>query len=482
MKVAISYPPLGDARHPTLGQNRQFQWFHNPSFIYPMVPASAATMLSGAGHQVLWNDAIAMMWTPERFRSFLESERPRLIAMETKTPVVKRHWEIIRRIKAEFPDTLVALFGDHVTALPEESMEMCPVDFVLTGGDYDFLLLSLVEHLEGRGDLEPGIWYREGGLPRNTGPFALDHDLNSTPEIDRDLTRWDLYGEHLFVKSPHTYTMAGRDCWYGRCTFCSWTTLYPSFRARSADKVLDEIGHLVDRYGIKEIFDDTGTFPEGGWLERFCRGMIERGYNRKIDISCNARVGSVSGDEYLLMSEAGFRLLKFGLESASQETLDRLRKGTTVQEIIDSCRLAKKAGLTVHLTTMVGYPWESVEDAGRTLELCRELLESGDADMLQATIVIPYPGTPLFEEARENDWLLTTDWDRYDMSAPVMKSPISEGEMKQLTQGLYRAFLSPRFIARTLLSIRSVDDLKFVARAGKAVLGHLRDFAIRRRQ
>ncbi|MBU4489450.1 MAG: B12-binding domain-containing radical SAM protein, partial [Actinobacteria bacterium] len=394
MKVAISYPPLGDARHPTLGQNRQFQWFHNPSFIYPMVPASAATMLSGAGHQVLWNDAIAMKWTPERFYAFLENERPRLIAMETKTPVVKRHWEIIRRIKAEFPDTLVALFGDHVTALPEESMEMCPVDFVLTGGDYDFLLLSLVEHLEGRGDLEPGIWYREGGLPRNTGPFALDHDLNSTPEIDRDLTRWDLYGEHLFVKSPHTYTMAGRDCWYGRCTFCSWTTLYPSFRARSADKVLDEIGHLVDRHGIKEIFDDTGTFPAGGWLERFCRGMIERGYNRKIDISCNARVGSVSGDEYLLMSEAGFRLLKFGLESASQETLDRLRKGTTVQEIIDSCRLAKKAGLTVHLTTMVGYPWESVEDAGRTLELCRELLESGDADMLQATIVIPYPGTP----------------------------------------------------------------------------------------
>lgn len=481
MKVAISYPPLGGERHPTLGQNRQFQWFHNPSFIYPMVPASAATMLSDAGHNVLWNDAIAMRWTPERFRAFLESERPRLIAMETKTPVVKRHWEIIRRIKADCPDMLVALFGDHVTALPEESMEMCPVDFVLTGGDYDFLLASLVEHLEGKGDLEAGVWYREEGRTRNTGPFTLDHDLDSAPEIDRDLTRWDLYGEHLFIKSPHTYTMAGRDCWYARCTFCSWTTLYPTFRARRPEDVLDEIGHLIDRYGVKEVFDDTGTFPVKGWLERFCRGMIERGYNHKISISCNARVGSMTGDEYLLMAEAGFRLLKFGLESASQETLDHLRKGTTVQEIIESCRLAKKAGLTVHLTTMVGYPWESAEDARRTLDLCRSLLKRGYADMLQATIVIPYPGTPLFEEARENDWLLTTDWDRYDMSGPVMKSPISEGEMKQLTQGLYRAFLSPRFIARTLLSIRSVDDLKFVARAAKAVLGHLRDFTTRRR-
>ena len=71
MKVAISYPPLGDPRHPTLGQNRQFQWFHNPSFIYPMVPAWAATMLNERGHQVLWNDGIAMQWSEDDFWSFM---------------------------------------------------------------------------------------------------------------------------------------------------------------------------------------------------------------------------------------------------------------------------------------------------------------------------------------------------------------------------------------------------------------------------
>lgn len=479
MKVAISYPPLGGDRHATLGQNRQFQWFHNPSFIYPLVPASAATMLKEAGHEVLWNDCIAMRWPPEKFWEFAAHERPGLIAMETKTPVVKTHWDLIGRLKAELPETVVVLFGDHVTALPEESLSNCPVDYVLTGGDHDFLLVNLIEHLEGGEPLEPGIWFRKGDAVECTGQFVLRHDLDALPEIDRELTRWQLYGEHLFIKEPNTYTMAGRDCWYAKCTFCSWTTLYPSFRVRSHDLVLDEIGHLIDRYGVKELFDDTGTFPAGGWLERFCAGMLERGYSERVQISCNARVGALSEEQFRLMARAGFRLLKFGLESANQKTLDRLRKGTTVPDIVDSCAMAKRAGLTVHLTTMVGYPWETREDAMRTVDLARKLLGEGHADMLQATIVIPYPGTPLFDEARANGWLQTTDWSRYDMSGPVLSSEIPDRELGRLTQGLYRAFLSPRFVGRTLLSIRSMEDLRFVGRAGKAVLGHLKDFALR---
>ena len=143
MKVSISYHPLSVKRHPTLGQNRQFQWFHNPSFIYPMVPASAATLLQHEGHEVLWDDAIAMKCSIDDWLRFIRSERPGLIAMETKTPVVKLHWEIVNRLKETLPDTRVALFGDHVTAMPEESFSNCPVDYVLTGGDYDFLLANL---------------------------------------------------------------------------------------------------------------------------------------------------------------------------------------------------------------------------------------------------------------------------------------------------------------------------------------------------
>ena len=158
------------------------------------------------------------------------------------------------------------------------------------------MLLNIVHHIENGEELEPGIWFRENGEIKNTGQFKLDHDLNSLPLIDRDLTNWNLYGEPLYKREPFTYTMVGRDCPWAKCKFCSWTTLFPKFRTRTPESLLDEIGMLIDKFGVREIFDDTGTFPAGGWLERFCNGMIERGYNKKIRLSCNFRFDYLNPD------------------------------------------------------------------------------------------------------------------------------------------------------------------------------------------
>ena len=172
--------------------------------------------------------------------------------------------------------------GDHVTALPQESMAMSKVDYVITGGDYDFLLLGIAMWKRNRTALPAGIWYREDEDIRNTGQFDLSGDLNTLPFIDRRLTKAHLYGEKWKKRSPFFYTLAGRDCPWAKCTFCAWTTTFPKFRVRTPESVLNEIGILISDYGVKEIFDDTGTFPSGGWLRKFCEGMIERGYNKEI--------------------------------------------------------------------------------------------------------------------------------------------------------------------------------------------------------
>ncbi|MCE5301065.1 MAG: cobalamin-dependent protein, partial [Spirochaetia bacterium] len=147
MKIMISYPPLKGDGTPTLGQNRQFQWFHNASFIYPMVPAAAATYLQSKGHNVMWDDSIASMRSFEQWEHILSDFKPDLIAMETKTPVVKQHWAITARIKELSPQTKVVMMGDHVTAMPDETMQNSQADFVITGGDYDFLLDSVCTYL-----------------------------------------------------------------------------------------------------------------------------------------------------------------------------------------------------------------------------------------------------------------------------------------------------------------------------------------------
>ncbi len=499
LRISIAYPPLESEKGvPLLSQNRQFQWFHSPTYIYPMVPASAATLLKSRGFDVSWDDFIAEEKSFDEFVSWYSSQRIDLILIETKTPVVKRHWKIIRQMKEISPETIIVMVGDHVTADPDESMRACPVDFILTGGNYDFLIADLSECLERnqgkicKEELDGGIYYRSSyaekkedtkdceayGAYSDTGHFRLHQDLSSLPMIDRELTKWRLYSEKNgnYKRLPGTYTMSARDCWYHKCSFCSWTTLYNTYNKRTPDQMLDEIGILIETYGVKEIMDDSGAFPTGEWLHRFCEGMIERGYNKKVIMDCNMRFCALSYDEYRLMYRAGFRFVLFGLESANQKTLDRIRKGEKIRDMIESCRLAKKAGLSPHLTIMFGYPWEGEKQISRTVRLGQYLLKKGYANTLQATIVIPYPGTPLYRQCQEKGWLATEDYDEFDMRRPVMRTPVGDERLKAAVQEVYKVAFSPEFIFRRIAGIRSADDVKFILRAAGKVLGHLTDF------
>ncbi|MBQ6247638.1 MAG: radical SAM protein [Kiritimatiellae bacterium] len=481
MKIAIAYPPLiSDKGAPLLSQNRQFQWFNRPTYIYPVVPASAATLLARAGHTVLWMDAISSRQTERDFVREVEESRPDLMMIETKTPVVHQTWDWVKALKRAVPEMKIALVGDHVTALPEESMKGCATDYILTGGDYDFLLKNLVDHLDGGKELEHGIWYRDDeGNPQNTGPFRLDHDLNSLPRIDRDLTCWERYSVHNgnYRRTPGAYVMAGRDCWHGKCTFCSWTTLYPTYRTRTPESVADEIGELIEKYGVREIMDDTGCFPVGDWLRRFCNLLIERGYNRKIYFDCNMRFGALKADDYALMKKAGFRFVLFGLESANQSTLDRVNKKLTVEQIRDGARMASRAGLDVHVTVMLGYPWETSAEIERTVTLATELLKRGWAYTLQVTRLIPYPGTPLYKECDAKDLLVTRTWEDFDMRAPVMKTEVPDEEIRCAIRRIYRAFFHPRALWNRLLNTRHpLEDARFYARGLLSLMGHLKDF------
>jgi len=416
-------------------------------------------------------------------QNILNKTSPDIAVIETKTPVVKRHWQIVRDLKARHPGMAVVMVGDHVTALPEETMANCPADYILTGGDYDFLLVNLLSCLQaGRGPdgFEPGIYWRGAdGVVRNSGAFRLDHDLKTLPWIDRDLTQWRLYSERNgnFSRIPGTYIMSGRDCWHGKCTFCSWTTLYPTFRARDPKEVCDEIGHLIEHYGVREIMDDTGCLPAGAWLRTFCEEMIRRGYHKKIRIDCNMRFGALDDALCRLMRKAGFRLVLFGLESANQSTLDRLVKAVKVEDITKGAKAAARAGLNVHVTVMLGYPWEGETEIANTVCFARNLLRKGYAYTLQVTMVIPYPGTPLFRELDRDGLLLTRDWDDYDMRTLVMKSGIPEERIKAAIRDIYRAFLHPETVLRRLIAMRSpLEDLKFFWRGFWYLMGHLRDF------
>lgn len=486
MKIVIAYPPLESAKGiPLLGQNRQFQWAKTPWNAYPIVPAYGASLLKQAGYQVAWLDGITAGWSFENWLAEFSRNKADVLVIETKTPVVKLHWQIIDKLKNKNPKLKIALAGDHVTALPEESMKQSRVDYILTGGDYDWLMLNLADYLSGKAQLEPGIYYRQGRKIVNTGKFVLNHNLDKLPFIDRELTDWRLYAykNSNYSRTPGTYTMFGRDCWWGKCSFCSWTTLFPgqSYRTMSVKRALAEISYTLEKIPVREIMDDSGTFPVGDWLTEFCQGMIRRKYQQQLKFDCNMRFNnSLVQKDYNLMAKAGFRFLLYGLESANQKTLDRLNKNLRVAQIEAGLKMAKKAGLWPHITVMIGYPWETKAETLNTLNLARRFFKQGLVESLQVTLVIPYPGTPLFDECSKAGWLETIDWNRYDMKEPVMKSKISDREIMQLINSVYSSFWSPQFIWRKLKEgLTSWDRFKYYFWLGIKYFGKRLDFSKR---
>lgn len=229
---------------------------------------------------------------------------------------------------------------------------------------------------------------------------------------------------------PGTHMMAARDCWYAKCSFCQWAKRYPHCETRSIESVLKEL-ITCQSLGFREVFDDSGTFPVGLWLKNFCVQRIKLGLN-KIPFSCNMRIGS--GCEYSLMKRAGFRMLLYGIESANQYTLNRLKKGIKNEEIIPEIKEAAKQGLEPHIAVMFGYPWENEKEEYKTLKLVHYLLRKGYAKTAQASLY-NVPGN------KAND----------------------RGYVKKI----YDVARSPEFWFHKILSLRSKDDFVYLLRSIK---------------
>ncbi|MEK7070829.1 MAG: hypothetical protein AAB966_03405, partial [Patescibacteria group bacterium] len=339
--VVVGYPPIESKKGVALlSQNRQFQYFNAATYIYPMVPAYAASNLQHHGYKVYWMDGISEKKKYDQWIDELAATGADYLMVETKSPIVKTHWKQINDIKEKLPHLKLVWVGDHVSYLPLELFENSNLDYAITGGDYDFMIVNLLNHIYMGEELEGGVYWRSTNKdikakPKgisilktkdkvyNSGPASLKHNLDTLPFVDRDLTKWELYAYENgnYKYTPATYMYSGRDCWWNRCTFCVWDhTINPigSYRSFSPERLFAEVKHVVDKYGVKEIFDDAGTMFIGPKLKKFCELLIKSGYNKKVRYGCNMRFNALNQEYYDLMGKARFRFILYGMESGNQ--------------------------------------------------------------------------------------------------------------------------------------------------------------------
>lgn len=226
--------------------------------------------------------------------------------------------------------------------------------------------------------------------------FQIDVPFEELPYPDRVFTdaknkRWQEYGNYKF--HPATHMMASNLCWWGRCTFCVDTLKLEKGEKRglrSVEHVIAEIDNLIE-LGYREVFDDSGTFPTGDWLAKFCSAMVDKQRNRKIVWGCNSKPIK---QDYKMMKEAGCRFILVGVESVNQKTLDIIKKGQTQENVERNLKSMADAGLEPHLTSMFGYPWETHEDAMRTVNFIHRMMKRGYVKTAQASVFSPPRTSP----------------------------------------------------------------------------------------
>lgn len=437
----------------------------------------AAAIKKSNKHNVEIIDAEALQYTNEKLIEYLKVSKPTIIGISSLTPNYIKAKEIINIIKSNIENIKIIMGGPHITIFPKETLEENEnIDYGVLG-EGEITLLELLDCIENKRDISKvkGIVYRKDQKIHITKPRPYIKNIDEVPIPARDLLDMKRYrpAPTYYRKLPSYITLTSRGCPY-RCSYCS--KIFGSiYRFHSIERVLEEIEELIIRYKTKEIIfrDDTFTINKK-FVTELCNKIINKGINKKIKWTCMTRVNLVDEKLLKLMKKAGCWSIHYGIESGSQRLLNLIQKDITIKEIKNAVKWTKKAGIEVKAFFMIGLPTETREETLQTIEFMKEL----NVDWVQVTITVPYPGTELFEIAKKEETLKSTNWEDYQTWAgwsnkELVYTPKGRDakELKELQRKAMREFyLRPRFIMKQFKNLNSWNNIKIYLQGSYALI------------
>ena len=408
MKIAFV-----DGPWPHFGHRTQ-RWPHknpggniNPPPLFQMYAASVARK---RGFEVALWDAPVLDMSFEGLVDEITLFSPHIIVQNTSTASFEHDVKLAELLKQK-GDRVLVMVGPHVTALAHGVMEEIPQVDIIALGEYDETIADIASNLEDLTKVK-GILFRTGREVVETEARELIDDLDSLPYPAWDLVEIDRYWESMFPKTkrPVATVMSSRGCNY-RCSFC----LYPQvlfqhkLRLRDLNRVIDEMEWLKREFGAGFFYFEDDNFT-ASWkrVEKFCQLLLEKGLN--ITWGCLSRTDKVTEERIRLMKESGCFLIKYGVESGVQTTLDAIDKRKVLEDVVHAFSVTKKGGIMTHATVMVGTPYETRETIRETRRFVRKL----GPDSVQFSICTPLPGTKFWEECVGNRWLSYDRWEDFD--------------------------------------------------------------------
>ncbi len=427
--------------------------------------------------------------TDAQWRALVADYRPELIGFSALTVEVPFLRQLVDVFRETCPGVPLVAGGPHATAVRGALLDEAPLDYVI-GGEAEVPFVQLLDALE-RGEREPaarisGLCYRRADGTHSEVPNNLAQPIvNDLPLPAYDLIDLPSYGNFgrmsPFLQARYGALFTSRGCPY-RCTYCH-EVFEKGFRAMSPTRVVDEMEHVIDAYGIRqfEFFDDIfNADPKRAF--GVCAEIVRRGLKVEMCFPNGLRADHLPDDLVAALREAGTIQMSFAIETASPRLQKLVRKHMKLDRLRQAVIAAEKLRILTMGFFMLGFPTETRAEAEETIRFALSLpLHSA-----MFFITVPYIGTEMQQTlAAEQGAAGTTDlalsgvfadnalFEADPNYAYSTASAMSPTELKRLQRGAYARFYGdPRRMRRILrdapldvrgLAFRGFQTARFIA-------------------
>ena len=413
----------------------------------------AAAVLREKGFDVLLRDYQTEKSQFEQVQEEILSFRPDIIVLSTTNATIFDDIEFINRIKdfhsCEFIIKGAIFFNTPLSLL--ENLDLTNVGYLI-GGEIDTVigdLADLILNNKGSADDIPGIIYKKDGVFRKTDFDKWCDRLDEIPFPARDLMKNELY-PRPDTGEPMATIQVSRGC-PAKCTYCLTPIISGSrVRKRSVDNIFAELEECYYKYGIKNFFFKADTFTiDAEWAGALCDRIINSELHGKIEFTVNSRVKPLEFELLKKLKKAGCFMLAVGFESGNNETLNKIKKGTTREDNLRAAKLIKKAKLPLFGFFMIGFPWETRQDIIDNLKFIFEI----DPDFIEVHIAMPYYGTGLYSQCEQYNTITSTSWGNdYFSPNTVGTASVPMKEIIDLkNKYMMKFYLRPGYILRKFI-------------------------------
>ena len=354
----------------------------------------------------------------------LKKFNPEVVGISCLTPTVKNGGKICSVIKNHDRRIKTVAGGPHVSGLPLKTMEEFPDFDYGVFGEGEITFYELCSRLKDAADTHDvkGIVYRENGTIVQTAERELIDDIDILPFPARHLIDYDSVqaghsarGFSNEIRAAEVFTSRG--CPYA-CSFCAiQATFGRRVRFRDVHCIEEEIRECQKRYNFNHIIlaDDTFTLDEkraGKLCEIFGRSGI-RSWN------CDTRVNTVTKELLKAMKNSGCMKVAYGVESGSQRIIDCIGKKITIEQVKNAVHWTKEADIKhIEGNFIIGAdPSETMED----LTMTREMIMNLPWTFVSVTVIVPYPGTPVYKKMKDKNQIFTEEWEDFVMFGKTPK-------------------------------------------------------------